>query len=265
MPLTGTAASGNRPDHLHIGRVHLEVTRDTDPQASLQLSAPGGTARSAHNRHPLRCSQSAHRPRWYDRSPPEPSPVSFVPFDIRLEHPLAPTGSACSSNSREETAATPARPELRLAQASAIPGSGSWQSCPAPKHIAQRHLPNARLSWVSRYRRSPARHRGRRRAYLLEQAVLFPLASHPNPARNEVVQLIIFPKRKTLRHRLNAFTIARADQPRYVERAHLPPRFMTQSIQKRLEPTSKLFFPIQRPTNHGRPLQRPTTHKSQKN
>ena len=30
MPLTGTAASGNRPDHLHIGKVYLEVPRDTD-------------------------------------------------------------------------------------------------------------------------------------------------------------------------------------------------------------------------------------------
>jgi hypothetical protein len=30
VPLTGTAASGNRPDHLHIDRVHLEVPRDTD-------------------------------------------------------------------------------------------------------------------------------------------------------------------------------------------------------------------------------------------
>src|SRR5262245_13744667 len=30
VPLTGTAASGNRPDHLHIGRVYLEVPRDTD-------------------------------------------------------------------------------------------------------------------------------------------------------------------------------------------------------------------------------------------
>src|SRR6266481_6751782 len=30
VPLTGTAASGYRPDHLHIGRVHLEVPRDTD-------------------------------------------------------------------------------------------------------------------------------------------------------------------------------------------------------------------------------------------
>jgi hypothetical protein len=40
------------------------------------------------------------RPRRHDRSPPEPFPVSFVPFDIRPEHPLAPTEPACSSNSR---------------------------------------------------------------------------------------------------------------------------------------------------------------------
>src|SRR5262245_16319541 len=30
VPLTGTAASGNRPDHLHTGRVHFEVSRDAD-------------------------------------------------------------------------------------------------------------------------------------------------------------------------------------------------------------------------------------------
>src|SRR6516165_7827091 len=42
-------------------------------------------------------------PLRHDRSPPEPSPVLFVPFDIRPEHPLALTEPACSSNSREET------------------------------------------------------------------------------------------------------------------------------------------------------------------
>ena len=87
----------------------------------------------------------------------------------------------------------------------------------------------------------------------------------PDPGRNEVVQLIVVAKRKPLRHRLNALAIARADQPRHVERAHLSPRFVAQPIQKRLEPTSKLAFPIQRPANHGRPLQKPTTHESQKN
>src|SRR5262249_59585793 len=30
VPLTGTAASGNRPDHLHIGREYLEDPWDTD-------------------------------------------------------------------------------------------------------------------------------------------------------------------------------------------------------------------------------------------
>ena len=41
------------------------------------------------------------------------------------------------------------------------------RSCPAPKHIAQQHPPNACLSWVSQCRQSPARHRRRQRAYRL--------------------------------------------------------------------------------------------------
>jgi hypothetical protein len=45
----------------------------------------------------------------------------------------------------------------------------------------------------------------------------------------------------------------------------LSPRLVTQPIQKRLEKASKLFFPIRRPANHGRPLQKPTTYESQKN
>src|SRR5438874_1760161 len=81
----------------------------------------------------------------------------------------------------------------------------------------------------------------------------------PDPGGNEVVQLIIFTERKPPRHRLNALAIARADQPRYIERTHLPPRLVTQSIQKRLEPTPKLVFPIRRSANHGRPLQKPAT------
>jgi hypothetical protein len=87
----------------------------------------------------------------------------------------------------------------------------------------------------------------------------------PDPGRNEVVQLIVFAKRKPLRHRLNALAIARTDQPRHIEWTHLSPRLVTQPIQKRLEKASKLFFPIRRPANHGRPLQKPTTHESQKN
>src|SRR6516162_5176597 len=69
----------------------------------------------------------------------------------------------------------------------------------------------------------------------------------PHPGRNEVVQLIVFAKPKPLRHRLNALTIARTDQPRHVEWTHLSPRLVTQPIQKRLEKASKLFFPIRRP------------------
>src|SRR3974390_1588499 len=49
----------------------------------------------------------------------------------------------------------------------------------------------------------------------------------PDPGRNEVGQLIIVAKCKPLSHRLNALAIARADQPRYVARTHLPPRLVT--------------------------------------
>ena len=87
----------------------------------------------------------------------------------------------------------------------------------------------------------------------------------PNPGSNEVVQLIIVAERKPLRHRRNALALAGADQPGYVERTHLSPSLMTQPIQKRPEPTSKLVFPIQRRANHGRPLQRPTVHESSEN
>jgi hypothetical protein len=116
---------------------------------------------SAHNRHPPTRSQSAHRPRWHDRSPPEPFPVSFVPFDSgRNNRNASTTGTS-------------------LAPASAIPGSGSSRSFPVLTHIAKRHQPNGYLSWVSQYHRSPARHRCRRRACLLGQVVRFPQALRP--------------------------------------------------------------------------------------
>src|SRR6516162_2401212 len=178
----GTTALCNWPDHPHIDRVYLEVPRNADcPSKFASCEPPDGTTRSAHNRHPPTRSQNAHRPRWHDQSPPEPFPVSFVPFDVRPEHPLAPTETTCSSNSREETTATPVRPALRLAPASAIPGSGSSRSCPAPTHIAERHQPNACLSWVSQYHRSPARHRCRRPACLLGQVIQFLQALRPRP------------------------------------------------------------------------------------
>src|SRR5262245_7644085 len=99
----------------------------------------------------------------------------------------------------------------------------------------------------------------------LEPAVPSPPSGIPDPGRDEVVQLIVVAKRNPLCHRLNTLAVARTNQPRHVERAHLSPCLVTQPIQKRLEPTSKLGSPIRYPANHGRPLQKPTTHESQKN
>src|SRR5476651_647444 len=40
VPLAGTATPSNRPDHLHIGRVHFEVTRNTDRPGKLASREP---------------------------------------------------------------------------------------------------------------------------------------------------------------------------------------------------------------------------------
>ena len=83
----------------------------------------------------------------------------------------------------------------------------------------------------------------------------FPLQRRriPDTTSNKMVQLIIVVPRKTFRHWLNALAIAGPDQPRYVKRTHAPPRLVTQASQKRLEPASKLGFPIPRRSHHGRP------------
>ena len=75
----------------------------------------------------------------------------------------------------------------------------------------------------------------------------------PDAISDEMVQLIIVARCKSLRHRLDALAIAGTDQSRHIKRAHLSPRLVTQAIQKRLEPTSKLVSPIRSRARHGRP------------
>src|SRR5262249_20506720 len=95
----------------------------------------------------------------------------------------SPRESGCPDHVREDTAAKSACPALRLAPASAIQGSGSWQSCRAPKHIAQPHPPNACPSWESRCRRSPERHRCHQRAYGLR-------GRRPKPPRSKLGRVL---------------------------------------------------------------------------
>src|SRR5690348_5720992 len=75
----------------------------------------------------------------------------------------------------------------------------------------------------------------------------------PDPTSNKMVQLIIIVRRKTFRHWLNALAITGPDQPCDVKRTHPLPRLVTQALQKRPEPASKLGFPIPRRSHHGRP------------
>ena len=70
-----------------------------------------------------------------------------------------------------------------------------WQSI-----LRSKHPPNVHPSWQSRCRRSPARHRCRRRAGPLEQAVLSPPGPNPTPLRAlSVGGLPITPLRTPLR------------------------------------------------------------------
>src|SRR3954469_8505626 len=62
----------------------------------------------------------------------------------------------------------------------------------------------------------------------------------PHSCGDKVVQLVICAKRNTLGHRLNALAVTWTDQPRYVNRTHPTPRLVTQSLQKRPQPTLKL-------------------------
>src|SRR2546425_4489972 len=87
----------------------------------------------------------------------------------------------------------------------------------------------------------------------------------PDTTSNKMVQLIIVVRRKTFRHWLNALAITGPDQPCDVKRTHPLPRLVTQALQKRLEPASKLGFPIPRSFPPWSALHKPTTHESLKN
>jgi hypothetical protein len=66
----------------------------------------------------------------------------------------------------------------------------------------------------------------------------------PDASRDEMMQLIIVARCKPFCHGLNTLTITRPDQPSHIKRTHPPPRLVTQAIQERFEPASKIVFPI---------------------
>src|SRR5262249_5252741 len=81
----------------------------------------------------------------------------------------------------------------------------------------------------------------------------------------EVMQLIACAERKPLRRRLNALAIARTDQSRHVERAHLSPCFVTQHRSRNglsQRPSSSLQSDVL--LAMVGPSKKPTTHESQK-
>src|SRR5947208_9766927 len=180
MPPSRAAPLGNGPDELHADRVYLEVTRDADGPGKLASREPLAKRRAQPVTGVRQHTAEAHTGRYpHGRSRPGRPQASFVPVDIRPERSLALTAPGRLSNYREGTGARPTSPALRLVRASVTPASGNWRSCPAPKHIAQRHRLSAGPSSASRCRRLPIPHRCRRPAGRLERAILSPTAPHP--------------------------------------------------------------------------------------
>ena len=266
MPLTGTAALGNRPDHLHIGRVNLEVPRNADRPGKLASREPLAERRAQPITGIRQHAAEAHTGR--------DDAIDLRQGDLRLR----PCRSIFGRNARSLQPSPIARPTLGKKQ----PQRQHDRHFAARKRQRHQRLAIGGLAQRRSILRSDTH---RMRALLGYRGVVdhqhgiaaadepirlnkqFCLQRRriPDPGSNEVVQLIIVAERKPLRHRLNALAIARTDQSRHVKRTHSSPRLVTQPIQKRLEPTSKLVFPIRRPASHGRPLQKPTTHESLKN
>src|SRR3974377_2607549 len=168
MPPTRATPLGNGPEQTHVDGEHLEGARDTDRPSKIARCEAVAKRRA----QPITCicqdAGEAHagRDQAIDLSK---SSAWYVRFDIRPEHLHASTAIGHLSNSQEEKDATPPSPALRHGRASVIPGSGSWHSCQAPKHIAKRHRPNACPSSAPRCHRLPSLHRCRRQGCPLER------------------------------------------------------------------------------------------------
>ena len=252
MP-TEAAAPSNGPDHPHIGRVHFEVTRNT--------YGPGKFAN---------CERMAER---------RTLPVTGIrqhtakahtgcEYTIELRHShlqFRPCHSILDGNTRALQPSPIARPALGKEQ----------PQCQHDRHFAARkrqRYQGLAIGSLAQCRSILRSDTHRMRAFLGHRGIVdhqhgVPAAYQlirldkqfgfyrrriPDTRRNKVVQLIIFAKRKPLRHRLNALAITRTDQPRYVDGTHPAPRFMTKPIHKRLQPAPELSSPI-RHACHGRP------------
>src|SRR6266536_1448984 len=188
-------------------------------------------ARSVRTRHQRAHSRNGHRLQSYGRSQRAQSPASFAQPGVRPERQPASDVPDRSSSFRE--------------------GRGAERPSRAPRHapaVDHQNRIAAADELVS-----------------VDEKFCFQRGRIPDASSNKMMQLIIITRRKSLGHRLNALAITRADQPRYVNRAHPLPRLVTQTLQEWLEPPPKLAFPTHPRVRHGRPSIKPTTHESLKN
>ena len=77
----------------------------------------------------------------------------------------------------------------------------------------------------------------------LDREFLFQRRFAPDPARNEMMQLVVVAGRPSRRHRLDALALARPNQPSNVERTHPSARLVSEPRQERRKPPIKISIP----------------------
>ena len=200
MPLTGTATSGNRPDHLHIGRVHLEVPRDADRPGKFASCEPLAERRAQPITGIRQDAAKAHTGRH--------GTIDFRQSHLRFRS----CRSIFGRNTRSLQPSPLARPTLGKKQPQR---QHDWDFA-SRKRQRYQGLAVGGLAQRRSILRSDTH---RMRAFLgycgvvdhqhgiaaadepirLNKQFCLHRPRIPDPGRNEVVQLIVFAKRKPLR------------------------------------------------------------------
>ena len=212
VSLARTAAPSNRPDHLHIGRVNLEMTRNTDRPGKFASCEPLAERRT----HPIarirQHTAKAHTGR--------DGAIDLHQSHLRFRscrsifgrntrslqpNPLARPTLGKKQPQRQHDRYFASRQRQRY-QGLAVRGLAQCRSILRSDTNRMRAFLGYRCV-VDHQHRIAAAHEPIR----LHKQFGFQRRCIPDPGRNEVVQLIVVTKRKSLRHRLNALAIAWTD------------------------------------------------------
>src|SRR5262245_54358593 len=214
VPLSGTTALGNRPDHPHIGRVHFEVTRNTDRPGKLA----SGERWAEWTAHPI-AGVREHAAKPYTG---RHGTLDLHQSQLRLRA----RRSIFGRHTRSIQPCPTARPTLGKKQPQREHDRHfASRQCQRHQGLAVRGLAQRRSILRSdTYRmRAFLGYRGvvdhqygiaaADELVCLNQQFRLHRPGIPDPGRDEVVQLIVVTKRNPICHWLHALAVARTNQP----------------------------------------------------